>query len=190
MTFVIKSLTSGGGKYRRAAGLPVVQYYPGKTMWHRNGWHACRDAQYIHKADTCYGRVHVRRAAQLRCLALVGTAVEANPHTRTHTHTKRVTRCTLMYKRRGLSAHALTTPSLRLAVDLKTAGWFALLGKSGIATTGLTLVTGDIGTSPIAAETGITGFDLSQDAIMSSRPLRWSKARSLPQITRRPRQPL
>ena len=69
-----------------------------------------------------------------------------------------------MYKRRGLSAHALTTPSLRLAVDLKTAGWFALLGKSGIATTGLTLVTGDIGTSPIAAETGITGFDLSQDA--------------------------
>ena len=49
-----------------------------------------------------------------------------------------------------------TTPS---PVLLLTAGKFAVLTKSGVTTTGVTDVTGDMGTSPIAA-TAVTGFDL------------------------------
>ena len=45
------------------------------------------------------------------------------------------------------------------AVNLGTAGNFAILAKSGISTTGTTHVTGDIGVSPITA-TGMTGFAL------------------------------
>ncbi|MEJ5964401.1 ice-binding family protein [Pedobacter immunditicola] len=45
------------------------------------------------------------------------------------------------------------------AIDLGTAGDFATLTKSGISTTGITKITGDIGVSPTAA-TAITGFDL------------------------------
>jgi uncharacterized repeat protein (TIGR02543 family) len=49
------------------------------------------------------------------------------------------------------------------AVNLGTAGNFAILTKSGISTTGATAITGDIGVSPIAA-TAITGFALIMDA--------------------------
>lgn len=45
-------------------------------------------------------------------------------------------------------------------VNLGTAGNFAILTKTGISTTGGTLVTGDIGVSPEAA-TSITGFTLA-----------------------------
>ena len=45
-------------------------------------------------------------------------------------------------------------------VNLGTAGNFVILSKTGITTTGITAVTGDIGVSPIAA-TAITGFNLS-----------------------------
>lgn len=45
------------------------------------------------------------------------------------------------------------------AINLGTAGDFAILTKSGISTTGVTAITGDIGVSPIAA-TGMTGFGL------------------------------
>ncbi len=45
------------------------------------------------------------------------------------------------------------------AVDLGTAGNYAILAKSGISTTGTTSVTGDMGVSPITS-TAITGFDL------------------------------
>ncbi len=45
------------------------------------------------------------------------------------------------------------------AVNLGTAGNFAILSKAGISTTGNTSVTGDIGVSPIAAS-AITGFGL------------------------------
>eukprot|EP00964_Phaeocystis_antarctica_P045897 scaffold26465_cov59-Phaeocystis_antarctica.AAC.3 len=49
-------------------------------------------------------------------------------------------------------------------VDLRTAGGFAILTKTGVTTTGVTSVTGgDMGTSPIAAE-AITGFSLIMDA--------------------------
>ncbi len=49
------------------------------------------------------------------------------------------------------------------AVDLGTAGDFVILTKTGITTTGVTAITGDIGASPIAA-TGIQGFGLIMDA--------------------------
>ncbi|MDO8992932.1 MAG: ice-binding family protein [Daejeonella sp.] len=45
------------------------------------------------------------------------------------------------------------------AVNLGTAGDFAILSKAGISTTGVTAITGDIGVSPMAA-TGMTGFGL------------------------------
>ena len=47
-------------------------------------------------------------------------------------------------------------------VDLGTAGDFATLTKSGISTTGITKITGDIGVSPTAAS-AITGFGLIMD---------------------------
>ena len=51
----------------------------------------------------------------------------------------------------------------QLTVDLGLAGNYAILAKSGISTTGSTLITGDIGVSPIAA-TAITGFGLIMDS--------------------------
>jgi hypothetical protein len=45
-------------------------------------------------------------------------------------------------------------------VELGTAGDFAILTKSGITTTGVTSVKGDLGTNPIAL-TAITGFSLT-----------------------------
>ena len=48
------------------------------------------------------------------------------------------------------------------AVDLGSAGNFAILAKSGITTTGTTSITGNIGVSPIAA-TAMTGFGLIMD---------------------------
>lgn len=48
------------------------------------------------------------------------------------------------------------------AINLGTAGDFAILTKSGISTTGVTSITGDIGVSPAAA-TAITGFGLIMD---------------------------
>ena len=44
-------------------------------------------------------------------------------------------------------------------VNLGTAGDFAILSKTGITSTGLTKVTGDMGTSPITGA-AITGFAL------------------------------
>ena len=51
----------------------------------------------------------------------------------------------------------------RAPVDLGTAGNFVILTKSGITTTGVTAITGDIGVSPIDS-TAITGFGLTMDA--------------------------
>ncbi|MGC9603529.1 MAG: ice-binding family protein [Minisyncoccia bacterium] len=48
------------------------------------------------------------------------------------------------------------------AVNLGTAANFAILAKTAITTTGVTLITGDIGVSPAAAST-ITGFSLVLD---------------------------
>jgi uncharacterized repeat protein (TIGR02543 family) len=55
-----------------------------------------------------------------------------------------------------------TAPAGQTGINLGTAGDFATLTKSGISTTGLTTVTGDIGVSPAAA-TAITGFGLIMD---------------------------
>jgi hypothetical protein len=48
-------------------------------------------------------------------------------------------------------------------VDLGTAFEFVILSKSGISTVPDSVITGDIGVSPIAA-TGVTGFSLTLDA--------------------------
>ena len=56
-----------------------------------------------------------------------------------------------------VSVHGVET-----AVDLKTAENFTILTKSGITETASSVITGDIGTSPIAA-TALTGFDLVLD---------------------------
>ena len=48
------------------------------------------------------------------------------------------------------------------AVNLGSAGNYAVLTKTGISTTGTTTINGDIGVSPIAA-TSITGFGLKMD---------------------------
>merc|ERR1712195_357997 len=55
--------------------------------------------------------------------------------------------------------HEATLP----VVNLGTAADFAVLTKSGVTTTGVTSVKGDMGTSPIAA-TAITGFTLIMDS--------------------------
>ncbi|MFH0835408.1 MAG: ice-binding family protein [Candidatus Micrarchaeota archaeon] len=49
------------------------------------------------------------------------------------------------------------------AVNLGSSGSFAILAKSGISTTGTTLIVGDIGVSPIDS-TSITGFGLILDS--------------------------
>lgn len=49
------------------------------------------------------------------------------------------------------------------AVNLRTAGNFVILSKTGISTTGFTNIAGNIGVSPIAA-TAITGFGLILDS--------------------------
>ncbi len=53
-------------------------------------------------------------------------------------------------------------PAGLTAVNLRTAGNFVILAKSGISNTGVTSVVGDIGVSPIDS-TAITGFDLVLD---------------------------
>ena len=61
---------------------------------------------------------------------------------------------------------ATAAPALAMGpapVNLGTSGDFAVLAKSGISTTGTTLITGDIGVSPID-HTGITGFSETMDS--------------------------
>jgi len=56
-----------------------------------------------------------------------------------------------------------TSQSFPAPVNLGTAGNFVILAKTGISTTGVTSITGDIGVSPNAA-VSITGFGLIMDA--------------------------
>jgi len=56
--------------------------------------------------------------------------------------------------------HHILSPA---PVNLRTAGEFTILSETGISTTGVTSIDGDIGVSPIAA-TAITGFGLIMDA--------------------------
>jgi hypothetical protein len=65
-----------------------------------------------------------------------------------------------------LSAAAMVNAATATAtapVDLKTAGNYVMLAKSGISTVPTSSITGDIGVSPIAA-TAITGFSLVLDS--------------------------
>ena len=58
----------------------------------------------------------------------------------------------------------VTTPTVGpKPINLGTAGSFTILTQTGISTTGVTSILGDIGVSPIAA-TAITGFGLKMDA--------------------------
>lgn len=49
------------------------------------------------------------------------------------------------------------------AVDLRSAGYFVILAKSGISTVPTSAITGNLGASPVTA-TAITGFSLTKDA--------------------------
>ena len=53
--------------------------------------------------------------------------------------------------------------AVKVVVNLGTAGNYQILAKTGISTTGVTSITGDIAVSPAAA-TAITGFGLTLDA--------------------------
>jgi hypothetical protein len=63
----------------------------------------------------------------------------------------------------GLSGPFMVFAASPAAVNLGTAGNFAILSKTGISTTGVTSIVGDIGVSPAAA-TYITGFALTLPA--------------------------
>jgi hypothetical protein len=63
------------------------------------------------------------------------------------------------------------TPIVTAPVNLNTAGNYVILAASGISNVPHTIITGDIGVSPIAG-TAITGFALSMDAtnVFSTSP--------------------
>ena len=70
----------------------------------------------------------------------------------------------IMNSDKAITANFTINPPLGPGiVNLGTSGDFTALAMSGISTTGVTLITGDIGVSPVAA-TGITGFGLIMDA--------------------------
>ena len=62
-----------------------------------------------------------------------------------------------------ISTVSAAVPKGPAPVDLGTSGDFAILAKSGISTTGTTLITGDIGVSPID-RTALTGFSETMDS--------------------------
>lgn len=69
----------------------------------------------------------------------------------------------LMNANKTVTANFIIAPGVGpQAINLGSAGTFGILTKSGISTTGITSVTGDIGVSPIAA-IAITGFGLIMD---------------------------
>jgi hypothetical protein len=64
------------------------------------------------------------------------------------------------------TSNALNAGGLAISpapINLRTAGNFTILTETGISTTGVTSIIGDIGVSPIAS-TAITGFGLIKDA--------------------------
>lgn len=68
-----------------------------------------------------------------------------------------------MNANKNITANFIPLPAVGpAAVNLGTAGDFVILTKSGISTTGVTSITGDIGVSPAAAS-AITGFGLIMD---------------------------
>jgi hypothetical protein len=63
----------------------------------------------------------------------------------------------------ALSGRGLSSECASDAVNLGTAGDFAIIAKAGISNVATTAITGDIGVSPIAA-TAITGFGIVLDS--------------------------
>jgi len=63
----------------------------------------------------------------------------------------------------SITAAFASTPIVTAPVELGAAGTYAILAKTGISSVPDSVVTGDIGVSPIAA-TAITGFSLTADA--------------------------
>jgi hypothetical protein len=64
------------------------------------------------------------------------------------------------------ASSTLNTESVAISpapINLRTAGNFTILTETGISTTGVTSIIGNIGSSPIAS-TAITGFGLIKDA--------------------------
>jgi len=59
----------------------------------------------------------------------------------------------------GIMAFPQSASAIQLAVDLGTAGNYAILAKSGVSTVPPSAITGDIGVSPIDS-TAITGFSV------------------------------
>ena len=69
----------------------------------------------------------------------------------------------VMTSNRNVTAnYVASAPAGQVGINLGTAADFATLTKSGISTTGITTITGNIGVSPAAA-TAITGFGLIMD---------------------------
>ncbi|WP_166664844.1 ice-binding family protein [Pedobacter metabolipauper] len=68
----------------------------------------------------------------------------------------------LMTSNKTITANFTLLPVGPLPINLGTAGDFGILTKTGISTTGITSLAGDIGVSPAAA-TAITGFGLIMD---------------------------
>ena len=67
-----------------------------------------------------------------------------------------------MNANKTITANFIAQIPIGPVVDLNTAGDFSILSKSGISSTGITSVQGDIGVSPAAAAS-ITGFGLIMD---------------------------
>ena len=67
-----------------------------------------------------------------------------------------------MNANKNITANFTAVNPVNPIVDLGTAADFTILTKSGISTTGVSSITGDIGVSPMTA-TGITGFGLIMD---------------------------
>ncbi|MDP2115135.1 MAG: ice-binding family protein [Bacteroidota bacterium] len=67
-----------------------------------------------------------------------------------------------MNANKNITANFIAKTPIGPVVNLGTAGDFSILTKSGISSTGITSVQGDIGVSPAAA-TAITGFGLIMD---------------------------
>lgn len=73
----------------------------------------------------------------------------------------------LMDANKSITAnYTLSTSSGPGAVNLGTAANFVAIGKTGISTTGTTLITGDIGVSPVT-QTGLTGFSQIMDVSLA-----------------------
>jgi len=70
----------------------------------------------------------------------------------------------------SLIISALICANGQSAPHLGTSGDFTILAKTGVTTTGVTTVTGDIGVSPVAA-TAATGFDLIHDRTSSAKSI-------------------